>query len=484
MPENPKIEKRNWEILYSRYEGPEKKAIELIYREMENLILRDAEDYTYHVMPVRRATEGLSTRHAVIVGTYEENELVRRYVNADEIPTNGFLVKVFDDPENTERKLAVITAHASREVFYGATDFVDDYFAFAEPRRVIIHFPRELFTEHLPDYTHASSPKNLVRSVFTWAHPIHDYRTYIDNAARLRLNALIFWNDFLPINARDIADYAHEYGMKLIWGFAWGWSRKCALADLTPEGLLRMKEQILKKYEDEYADCGADGIYFQSFTEMKEATIGDRLVAEVVTEFVNDVASALLKKHPALLLQFGLHASSVKNHLSYLEKLDKRVEIMWEDCGPFPYHYDPTLLDDAEAIRITDAVFSLRDGVACSALYKGHLTLDWVGEHFAHQSGPYILGLASPDTVARNRETVRPLWKSFQNDWLKYGEHAHRISRHIQKNHPTASVGLCGQFADFLPFSEALCAEMLWNADEPYEIILDRVMKRRSVEMV
>lgn len=484
MPENPKIEKQNWEILYSRYEGPEKKAVELIYREMENLVLRDAEQYTYHVMPVRHAEEGLSERHAVIVGTYAENALVRRYVSEEEIPEDGFLVKVFDDPENAERKLAVITAHKACEVFYGATDFVDDYFAFAEPRRVVIHFPRELFTEHLPDYTHASSPKTKERSVFTWAHPIHDYRTYIDNAARLRFNTLILWNDYLPINARDVADYAHEYGMKLIWGYAWGWSRKCGTASLTPEGLRDLKAEIVQKYEKEYAKAGADGIYFQSFTELKEATIGECLVAEVVTEFVNDVADELLSKHPDLFLQFGLHATSVKDHLSYLEALDPRVEIIWEDCGPFPYHYDPLLVDDAEGERITDAIFSLRGGNACGALYKGHLTLDWVGMHFAHQSGPYVLGQASPDTIARNRETVRPLWKRFQNGWLKAGPHAHRLTQYIQQNHPDCSLGIAGQFADFLPFSEALCAEMLWNADEPYEVILERILNRRSVEMV
>jgi len=484
MPEAPKIEKRNWEILYSRYEGPEKKAIELIYREMGNLILRDAEQYTYHVMPVRRAADGLSERHAVIVGTYDENELVRRYVTLDEIPEDGFLVKVFDDPEQADRKLVIITAHKGREVFYGATDFVDDYFAFAEPRHVVIHFPRELFTEHLPDYTHASAPKTKERSVFTWAHPIHDYRAYIDNAARLRLTNLIFWNDFLPINARDVADYAHEYGMKLIWGYAWGWSRTCGLADLSSEGLKAMKAQIIQKYEDEYANSGADGIYFQSFTELKVDTIGDRLVAEVVTDFVNDVATSLLAKYPDLLLQFGLHATSVKDHLSYFEKLDPRVEIIWEDCGPFPFHYDPTSVDDAEAIRSTDDIFVLRDGKACGALYKGHLTLDWVGAHFAHQSGPYVLGQASADTIARNRETVRPLWKSFQNGWIKYGEHAHRLTQHIQKKYPHATLGLVGQFADFLPFSEALCTELLWNADESYEVILERVLKRRSVEML
>ena len=43
-------EKRNWKIIYSDYSGMEKKAIELVSKEMGALILRDKGVYTIHVL--------------------------------------------------------------------------------------------------------------------------------------------------------------------------------------------------------------------------------------------------------------------------------------------------------------------------------------------------------------------------------------------------------------------------------------------------
>ena len=31
----------------------------------------------------------------------------------------------------------------------------------------------------------------------------------------------------MPINAKEIIDYAHEYDIEVIWGYAWGWSTAC-----------------------------------------------------------------------------------------------------------------------------------------------------------------------------------------------------------------------------------------------------------------
>lgn len=481
------MEKRSWEILYTSYRGAEKKAIELIAGEMGARLSRDAYDYIYHVLPLRRAEEGLSERNAVIVGTYGENPLVRRYVREEEIPKNGYLVKVFDDPERTERKLCVVTAHAPREVYYGATDFVDDYFTQATPRRGQLYFYRELFESPLPDYCHASSPKTETRSIFTWAHPISDYRAYIDNAARLRLNELILWNDYAPVNAREVVDYAHEYGIRVFWGYAWGWTRKCDRAKLNMDALDVLTRQIVDKYEREYADANADGIYFQSFTELQEAYIDGHLVAEIVTDFVNGTASELLAAHPTLCLQFGLHATSVKENLSHLAKTDPRVKILWEDCGAFPYHYNTELVDEesfATALRFTDAVATQRREGACGALYKGQLTMDWSGEHFVHQAGPYLLGVGNAETCERDREVTRPLWRHFQNGWLKNGVYAYRMTQYVQKTYPDFSLGLVGNVAGHVPYSAALCAALLWDSTEPYDQIVRQVQRRRFVEML
>jgi hypothetical protein len=39
----------------------------------------------------------------------------------------------------------------------------------------------------------------------------------------LKLNQLIIWNDYMPLNVEEIIDYAHSYGIEVIFGYAWGW---------------------------------------------------------------------------------------------------------------------------------------------------------------------------------------------------------------------------------------------------------------------
>ena len=73
-----------------------------------------------------------------------------------------------DNPENPELKLVLITAKAPREVFYGAADFVDDYFTEATVKRGWLYFENEIFDNKLPDYYNASSPQIKTRSIWTW----------------------------------------------------------------------------------------------------------------------------------------------------------------------------------------------------------------------------------------------------------------------------------------------------------------------------
>ncbi|MBO5669983.1 MAG: hypothetical protein J6S41_00405, partial [Clostridia bacterium] len=52
--------------------------------------------------------------------------------------------------------------------------------------------------------------------------------------------------------------------------------------------------------------------------------------------------------------QFGLHATSVNTHLDSIARVDKRVEIVWEDCGEFPYGYTPRVESEAEFEKSLD----------------------------------------------------------------------------------------------------------------------------------
>lgn len=479
------IDKRNWKIVYSSYRGAEKKAVELVNRELGSYILRDAGLYTIHVLPCEHSDTAILDTNCVVIGSLCENKILQKYIRDDEIPEGGYVVKVMPNPENPDLKLALIAAKNPVEVFYGVVDFVDDYFVAAVPMTGVVHRVHETFSEELPDYCSASAPKIKTRNVFTWGHPISDYRDYIDNMARLRLNQLIIWNDFMPLNAAEIIDYAHEYGIKVIWGYAWGWSTRCDDIDL--ERLDALTDSVVEKFEREYAPHNVDGIYFQSFTELSFDKIGDKLIADVVTDFVNTTAGRLREKHPDLFIQFGLHAKSVKEHLEYIARVDPSVEIVWEDCGEFPYDYIPEVKDEDEykkTCEFTRDILSLRKDGTSGILFKGFMTLDWNLSRFCHQKGPFILGKASEITIKHDNDLLAPMWRHLQSEWYKNGHYALDMVRLIAKADPTATVGMAGQFAGGIWLPEAVCAQMLWNPDEDFYALTERASKRSCVKIV
>ena len=479
------MQKRNWKIVYSSYFGLQKKAIELIYKEMGACILRDKGRYTIHVLACEKADTVVIDKNAVVIGLYSENKIIQKYINADEIKTDGYVVKVMANPENDDLKLVLITANDPAALFYGAVDFVDDYFGIAAPKHGSVTLVDEIFDNKLPNYYISAAPAIKTRSIFTWGHPINDYRNYIENMARLKLNQLIIWNDFVPLNADEIVDYAHEYGIKVIWGFAWGWSRKCQEFDLDKTD--ELADSIFKTYCENYKDLAGDGIYFQSFTEVYADKIGDKLIAEAVVDLVNNVACKILEENPGLSIQFGLHAMSVKEKMEYIAKTDKRVEIMWEDCGTFPYHYDPEIKDMEEyrnTLEFTDKMLSLRNNGKVSMLFKGFMTLDWEGDRFVHQTGPFILGDAKDSLVEHDKQMLTPIWRHYQAGWLTSGKYAYDVARRIYNNRSDVTIGMAGQFAGGIWLPEALCAQILFECHKPYEEILAKVLKRRSVDIV
>ena len=88
------MDKRNLKIVYSRYEGPEKRALELIYREVEEIVLRDGDRYVHHVLACERADVAVLDKTAIILGMYDENLFLQRYIDKSEIPAGGYLVRV------------------------------------------------------------------------------------------------------------------------------------------------------------------------------------------------------------------------------------------------------------------------------------------------------------------------------------------------------------------------------------------------------
>ncbi len=401
---------------------------------------------------------------------------------AEGVPENGYRLTV--EPEKDGRQRAVILGADDAALMYGCVEFAGAYLSQARLSRSA-HAPYYFHTlfggTPLPPVDRAGSPAIPRRGLWLWGHTIYDYRGFFENMARLKLNEVVIWNDFAPFNGREIVACAHELGVRVIWGYAWGWDTTMKL-DNSQEST----DAIIAKYEAEYAALGGDGIYFQSFTETGEKeTLGGRLIAEAVVEFVNRTAGLLLERHPGLLLQFGLHAQSVKNRLEYIARVDPRVHIVWENCGDFPYHTMPDRTDAPEETRaLTERILALRpDTSATGAVFKSMAQLDW--GRFEHQSGPFMLGEASGETIRRRKRETDRIWHYIQAEWLAHGGLCLDTVRRF--------AGRCGEiynlvedavFERDIPLPVALFAECLWDPSRDWTDILRDTAQREDVALL
>ncbi len=478
------MKQTDWKIIYTGYTGPEKRAVDFIYKEAGRFLIRETNVYRIYVFPCEK--EGCAvSKNAFFVSCYENSPAIQKMVAPEEVPEKGFLVKVIPNPEDGEGRFVILTAHTPAELFYAAVSFIDDYI----PRYGKIvgsnPMPDLTFDEPLKECSYTQVPDHKTRSIFTWGHSINDYRGYIDNMARLRFNELVLWNDFVPLNIAEIIDYAHSYGISVNLGYSWGWgAHQCAdTTTIDDDALCKLKDEVIRKYDTEYAPTNCDGIYFQSFTEQDRDRIGGRLIAEAVTTLVNMTAKEMWKRNPNLKLQFGLHASSVRTHLDEIAKVDPRIEILWEDCGEFPYGYDPYVKDEkayTETLEFTKKLLQLRGGAGVGLVFKGVMMLDWT--KFIHQHGPYVMGENHRDIAAHDRQIRAKGWQLLSVDWMQNGDRVAQMLRFIDEN-KLGEVNMClaGTFDGGIYLPMALCAQMYQNCREDYPEILRKVTSRACI---
>ena len=412
-----------WLLVYDRYEGLSENAV--------NLLSGSISAYLHYVLPVKPAAElreeDILANDLICVGTAAHPLLSTCLASGlIRLPgkAQGYAVHVGESCLAPERQLIAICGEDEAGLYYGCADFCSRYCGDLLFREGYLwdaaHFVHPMERKLTP-WSVSSAPAISTRAIWTWGHMIYDYRGFFDNMALLRLNEAVIWNDRAPLNAGAVTEYAHRLGIRVIWGFAWGWDTGFSVdpAKLDREALLQLKENVLETYEREYAPAGGDGIYFQSFTELNEDTVGGKCIAEVVTELVNDIAGELLRRHPNLHIQFGLHATSVRTHLDVIAKTDPRVHIVWEDCGPFPWHYETDKTENfAESLEFTEKLVSLRgENERFGAVLKGQMNLDW--HNFEHFAQPYILG-ERPAFFLRQRLWKQDrIWKYVQAGWMK-----------------------------------------------------------------
>jgi len=478
------MKQNDWKIIYANYAGITKRSIQLLSKEAGALLIREPNVYRIYVLPCEQ--EGCTiSKNAFFIGCYSESTAIQQYAAPHEVPENGFLVKIIPNPSDEEGRFVILTAHSEQELYYAVVSFLDDYIPGHAPCHGSNHMPDLIFDAPLPVCSYAEVPDNKTRSIFTWGHSINNYRAYIDNMARVRFNELIIWNDFIPLNIDEIIEYAHSYGIKVILGYSWGWreigSRVSEISDASIE---QVKKIAVRSYRDNYSHIPCDGIYFQSFTERREEVVGGKLISHLVVNMVNDIAEELWKITPGLRLIFGLHATSVRNRLDEIARVDPRIEILWEDCGEYPYAYTSYVRDEEEyrkTLAFTKEILTLRGGVGAGLVFKGVMMLDWSKK--VGQPGPFIMGDNSQKIAEHDRFIRANAWREYAANWMRNGDRALQMLRFIKEN-KLGDVNMClaGTFDGGIYLPMALCAQMFCNCDEEYPEILRKVARRECID--
>ena len=438
-------------IIYGCYEGVQVQAI----RHLTEILLDATMEYPVCVS-CDKYVEDEGFRH-FFIGTKENNPYVKALSDKELTHKEEYYIKVSGDT-------VLIEGKDDAGVLYGCIDFYNKFILKQNHAHKGGCF-RNWFEEEWGELEESSFSSLERRGLWTWGYVIYDYKGYIDNMARLKMNTLIIWNDFVPVNAREMVEYAHDSNVKVYWGYPWGWDTSCNKVDV--KNIHQITDWIIQHYEEHYAHLGSDGIYFQSFTETKKDTIDGVLIAQAVTEFVNDAAGKLLAKYPDLELQFGLHASSVKNQLKHMKQVDPRLVIVWEDCGSCPYDYCPENLDGFEETReFTKKILKLRgEHEKFGTVLKGFTKLDW--SSFEHQKGSYYHGVASPKMLNNRRERKSRIWHYVQAYWLRNADKAYEIIRLMQSESDGKAMVTAlvedSMFENKIYYPVAMYAAMLWD---------------------
>lgn len=399
----------------------------------------------------------------------------------------GYLVSFKEHPYCPGRRMILITSETEIGLMYGCADFAQKYLpeaAQAHQHNPDYYYFKTPFEDGFEEKSYLSEPTLSERGLWTWGHVIYDYRAYFDNMAQLKLNTVTIWNDFTPVNAQEVCEYAHSRGIKVIWGLSLNWDEK---EDISSDKALEKWAQIaLKRCRKMYEAGVADGVYVQTFTETKEDSIGGLSIAENAVKWINRIYETIAAEIPGIDFRWGLHASSVMGRLDAIEKVNERIRIIWEDAGQFPYNYVPevNVPGFGDALAATKRIASLRGGIGAGATLKGFCCLNW--KAFKHMDGPLVIGRASLAHMESLLHEKRRIWKYVQSHWLVNAEACREVVAEYAKI-TDGKAALCalvedGMFDMKMWFPVALFAEILWNCEKPVSELIVETAQRADVE--
>ena len=487
---------RRWLLCHGEYAGVERFAT----AEAQRILQR----HLAYVLTTAHAANACkqADAHLFISGTAHSNSLVRELAESGRIlipdKPDSYALACFESPWRAGAKVLVAAGSDPEGALHAVADLGSNEFFFNILRQsrsnefIDSCWGTPTALERMTPFARSESPRVAERGIWSWGYVIADYRRFLDNMARLRMNMITIWNDHPPLNAAEVADYAHSRGIKVVWGFHWGWG--VGNFDMANSGHVdRLRRSVIEKYEEHYAHLPHHGIYFQTATEVHDTDKDGVPIAKLACDMVNRVGGGLLERHPNLKIQFGLHASSIMENYRYMEALDPRITLTWEDAGVIPHSYSaytemygrdgktPHPLGSVEAtIAYSLKLAKLRGGKEFALVPKGFSKLRWDTEFENH--GPFILGERDAAYARRRLMEKQAAWGHTNGLWLANHAQAARyfqaiLDAGVQRVLATALVE-DGLFEAAIEPAVALFANMLWN---PYADGADLVRQANSV---
>ena len=476
-----------WKVVYSSAEGPEGRALEVLTERYGTHFLREGYTTTALVLPLERdgGEKVKSKRDVIVIGRPCENATLRKLLGDAAIPKGGYLIRTF---HKDGRNFVLLAGDTPESVLWATFDFLD--VTGREIERQWIdgvskcvgqsqRYALSLFrADKLPEFTYRTAPETPIRSVFSWGQVVDDCRNTFRALARARFNRIILWNDQYVVNHADVVREAHSWGVEVYWGFSWGWTLSGTKDGHVDLGALA--DGIVDEWRSKWKSMGGDGIYFQSFTETANTTIGGKSIPEAVVSLVNGVASRIRGESPGIDIVFGLHSNSMRKEgaASAIAKTDPSLEILWENCGGFPYWEADGSRSDAN-VAFTDTILSLTPRVGL--VWKAQLRMDW--KNYVAPAGPFLLGRAGDRVLARDQAVARPKTVSFDEDWVVNGRHAYDLVRHVRAGaHPPVEFNAVAEYNPPYAYSTLVQAELFWGASDSWEDVSRRARLRACPE--
>ncbi len=469
-----------WKVVYSSAEGPEMRAIEVLTERIGAYVLREGHLSTVFVLPLEKdGGEPVNTKRDMIaLGVPDKNATLKALLGKTSVPSGGYVIKTF---HAKGRNVVLLAGDTPSAVLWAAFDFLDVVAPDLE-RHLAGHAGRYAGTffraNKIPAFQCVRAPETPVRSVFSWGHVVDDYRTMFRGMARARFNRAILWNDQYVVNAREVVDMAHSWGVQVYWGFSWGWT----LSGKNPKDfdLKKLTDEVVDEWRNKWKLMGGDGIYFQSFTETSNATIGGRPIPEAATELVNEVARRIREEAPGTDIVFGIHSNSMmrKGAAEAIAKVDPSIEILWENCGGFPF-WEPRGHSASPDTALCDR--ALANNRLVGFAWKAQVRMDWA--NYVPPAGPFLLGCAGDRVRERDRVVTEARLMSYDEDWIKHGPTAWELIRHLRAGDkaPNEFNAVVEQTPPYA-FATQCQAELFWSSKDDWDTITRRARARARPE--